>query len=332
MLLYFEAGGRRELETLATLSKQRANSALTQAIVAGRDRDDWGNTEDLRRIQAARGGDVEILESDEPSAEWGWRTGIDVAKGRLTSLEEAREEWKKTKDLRQPSVLPSDEDEGRNQNNDEPNYEPDDEQDEDQVSEDDIGAADDSGGLVIPAAGWGLKNRWRDPRLFEGVAAECLNTADLMAYVQTMGFSTSSSTCTREQYLKIIVDGLKGLKQSEGYRLRERRTKRKASPDQSETSKSQRPRMDTNTGSKGRTISDADLDVQGSDHEDCEDEEVAEDEESSVVSEGVNWSLETPAYKIAVDCPIVAAMQDVQRADNHLPEDIPNLFWNWLWF
>ena len=65
---------------------------------------------------------------------------------------------------------------------------------------------------MIPAAGWGLKNHWRDPRLFEGVAAECLDTADLMAYVQTMGFSTSSSTCTREQYLKIIVDGLKGLK------------------------------------------------------------------------------------------------------------------------
>jgi hypothetical protein len=186
--------------------------------------------------------------------------------------------------------------------------------------------------MVIPAAGWGLKNRWRDPRLFEGVAAECLNTADLMAYVQTMEFSTSSSTCTREQYLKIIVDGLKGLKQSEGYRLRERRTKRKASPDQSTTSKSQKPRMDTNTGSKGRTISDADLDVEGSDHEDCEDEEVAEDEESSVMSEGVNWSLETPAYKIAVDCPIVAAMQDCQRADDHLPEDLPNLFWNWLWF
>ena len=90
--------------------------------------------------------------------------------------------------------------------------------------------------------------------------------------------------------------------------------------------------MDTNTGSKGRTISDADLDVESSDHEDCEDEEVAEDEESSVMSEGVNWSLETPAYKIAVDCPIVAAIQDVQRADDHFPEDLPNLFWNWLWF
>ena len=25
-------------------------------------------------------------------------------------------------------------------------------------------------------------------------------------------------------------------------------------------------------------------------------------------------------------------MQDVQRADDHLPEDLPNLFWNWLWF
>ena len=90
--------------------------------------------------------------------------------------------------------------------------------------------------------------------------------------------------------------------------------------------------MDTNTGSKGRPISDADLDVESSDREDHEDEEMDEEEESSVVSEGVNWSLETPAYKIAVDCPIVAAMQDVQQADDHLPEDLPNMFWNWLWF
>ena len=72
-------------------------------------------------------------------------------------MEKAREEWKKTKDLRQPSVLPPDEDETRN-HNDESNDEPNDEQDEDELSEDDIGgrlvipAADNSGGLVIPAA------------------------------------------------------------------------------------------------------------------------------------------------------------------------------------
>ena len=186
------------------------------------------------------------------------------------------------------------------------------------------------GHLVIPAAGWGRKNHWRDPRLFEGVAAECLNTADLVAYVQSMGFSTSSSTSTRQQYLKIIVDGLRRLSHSEGYALRERGSKRKSSPEQSETSKSQRPRVDKDM--EGAS-SDADPDVEMSDHEDSKvEEEEAEADESSVMSEGVNWMLETPAYKIAVKCPIVAAMQDLQRADEYLDEAAPNLFWDWVWF
>ena len=159
---------------------------MTRAIVAGRDRDDWGNAEDLSRIKAERGCDVDIHEAEEPSAEWGWRTGVDVVKGRLTSLEEARAEWKRTEDLRQIAV-PSHETENHSD-------EPHDEEDERETSDNDN---DDR--LVIPAAGWGRKNHWRDPRLFEGVAAECLNTADLVAYVQSMGFSTSSSTSTRQQ-------------------------------------------------------------------------------------------------------------------------------------
>ena len=230
-----EAGGRQELETLASLSKQRANDLLTQVVVAGRDRDDWGNAEDMRRIKAARGCDVEILESDEPSAEWGWRTGVDVVKGRLASVEEARAEWRKMKELRQLTNLPPNEDETRN-HNDEPYDEPDDDaHDEDELSDNDVG-----GNLRIPVDG--------------------------------------------------SDDSLR---------------KRKSSLDQSDTSKSQRPRMSKDTASKRRTLPDADPDVEVSDHEDSknEEEEEAVDDESSVISEGIHWVLEPPAYKIAVHCP-----------------------------
>ena len=83
----------------------------------------------MSRIRAERGCDVDILEAEEPSAEWGWRTGIDVVKGCLTSLEEARAEWRKTKDLRQISVLPQE----TGNHNDEPH----DEENERELSEND---------------------------------------------------------------------------------------------------------------------------------------------------------------------------------------------------
>ena len=60
--------------------------------------------------------------------------------------------------------------------------------------------------------------------------------------------------------------------------------------EQSEASKTQRPRVDEYTASKEGTSSDADPNVEMSDHGDSKvEEEEAKADESSVMLEGVNW-------------------------------------------
>ena len=165
-----------EMQAIGSICLRTAADRRSQAFVAGRDRDTWGNAQDLLRVKARTGATPEIIDRMLPTAEWGWRTGADVLAGRLTTLEEALDKWQAC----QAGVTPDagnmsstvEGDEEMHQSTGDP---------ESSVPVDDLD-------LMVPEAGWGTTKRRMDPRIFEGEVGACLMLEDLVNHIQTMGF------------------------------------------------------------------------------------------------------------------------------------------------
>jgi hypothetical protein len=248
-----------------------------------------------------------VMRRIPPTVQWGWRTGIDLAAGRLTTFDEALDQWSKSQQEEVQHTSRASGMEGEDG----------DEQDTPQLTEDPedgvlVGELD----LMVPEPGWGLKKRRMDPRIFAGDVGACLMFEDLVNYVRTMGFATSSGTVSRADLMNVIVEGLRGLEEDCGYHLRERGTKR-AIDAVEETAHFPRKRKTTAVLKRpaGPTT------------------EIAVDQREHGESSAVDLDLEDPYNKVAVPCAVVAAMQDIIRAQNTLrDDDLPNLCWNWLWF
>jgi hypothetical protein len=116
-----------------------------------------------------------------PTVQWGWRTGIDIAVGRLTTFDEALDQWSKSQQQEVQNTSRAsgmEEEDGAEQETPQLTEDP-----EDGVL---VGDLD----LMVPEPGWGVKKRRMDPKIFAGDVGACSMFEDLVDYVRTMGFSS----------------------------------------------------------------------------------------------------------------------------------------------